>query len=214
MRSAGSLIVISAPSGSGKGTVIGEFRKSNANVELSVSYSSRAPRNGEIEGVHYFFVSEDRFKDMIRQSSFIEWDEYCGHYYGTSEEFVSSRLGAGKDVIFDITIKGAFAIKRQHPDAILVFIVPPSFDELRNRLEMRGTESAEIIEGRLAAAKAEIQQLGRFDYCIVNDVVESAAARLGAIVAAEKCRIRSPEQAAGIISERMGGAGAQAADGR
>ncbi|MDR1060926.1 MAG: guanylate kinase [Clostridiales bacterium] len=205
-RSAGRLIVISAPSGSGKGTVIGEFQKlgDSAGAELSVSVTSRAPRKWETEGVHYFFVPESRFKDMIRQSSFIEWDEYCGNYYGTSKDYVLGRLAAGKDVIFDITIKGAFAIKRQFPEAILVFIVPPSFGELRRRLTRRGTESEAAIEGRLAAAKEEIRQIGRFDYYIVNDVAAAAAGRLSAIVAAEKCRISSPEQAERIIAEHMG----------
>jgi guanylate kinase len=198
MDRAGHLIVISAPSGSGKGTVIGEFQKNSENADISVSVTSRKPRKGEIEGVHYFFVTERKFKDMIRANMFIEWDEYCGNYYGTSNEYVRRKTAAGRDIIFDITIKGAFAIKEQHPEAILVFIVPPSFDELKRRLVSRGTESAEIIEGRLAEAREEIRHVSRFDYFIVNDDVASAATKLNAIITAEKCKVTSPFRASMI----------------
>jgi guanylate kinase len=204
MDSPGRLIVISAPSGSGKGTVIGEFLRGAHNAEASVSVTSRRPRKGEIEGVHYFFVSARQFLDMAQDSKFVEWDEYCGNYYGTSKDYVRNKIETGRDIVFDITIKGAFAIKRQHPDAVLVFIVPPSFGELKARLERRGTESAAIIEGRLAAAKKEIRQIGRFDYYIVNDIVEAAAAKLSAIITAEKCKIASPGQAELIVAKHIG----------
>ena len=194
----GRMLVLSAPSGSGKGTVIRELLAQNPDISPSVSFTSRAPRQGERDGVHYFFVSADRFREMIDAGEFIEWDQYQGNYYGTSRIKVEHLIQGGADVVFDITIKGAFAIRTQFPQAALVFIVPPSFSELERRLRKRGTETEEKINGRLAEARREIMYLDRFDYYIINDDILDAAKKLGSILVAQKCRVR-PEEAASIV---------------
>jgi len=185
------LLVVSAPSGSGKGTVIGELLKIRPNIVPSVSVTSRAPRAGEREGVHYFFVDRAEFERRIRASELAEWDEYQGNYYGTSRPFIEGATASGKDVVFDITFKGAFAIKERYPEAILVFLLPPSFAELKRRLEGRGTESEEAIRGRLAAASGEVAHMSRFDYAVVNGNALEAAKRIEAILEAERQRLRA-----------------------
>ncbi|MDR3121290.1 MAG: guanylate kinase [Clostridiales bacterium] len=200
----GRLLVVSAPSGAGKGTVIGELRKLDPNIVPSISLTSREPRAGETEGVHYFFVPKERFRQMADDGGFVEWDEYQGNYYGTSKAFIAGRLSEGKDIVFDITIKGAFAIREQRPDAVLVFLVPPSFTELERRLRFRGTETEESLRGRLAEARREVEFIERFDYCIVNDVASEAAARLLAIATAEKNRVRGASDAAAIRDRILG----------
>jgi len=188
--SGGQIIVVSAPSGAGKGTVINNLRKINPDVRLSVSVTSRPPRKGEVEGADYFFVSEDRFKGMIVGGEFVEYDLYQGNFYGTSKIKIEEIINSGGDMAFDITIKGAYAIRGQYPHAALVFLLPPSFGELERRLRFRGTESEEKILGRLAEARKEVANLARFDYFIVNDDAAEAAHRLNSILTAEKCRVR------------------------
>ena len=197
----GRIIVLSAPSGSGKGTVIGKLLSINKGISPSISYTSRTPRPSERDGEHYFFITKERFTSMIDKGEFIEWDHYQGDYYGTSKGNILCLLDSGADVIFDITITGAYAIRAHFPQAALVFLLPPSFEELEKRLRNRGTETEEKIMGRLTEARREIGALEKFDYYIINDDAERAALRLNAIITAEKCRIFDEEAA--IIMQRV-----------
>ena len=196
----GRILVVSAPSGSGKGTVIGKLLAINPSVSLSISYTSRAPRVNEAEGEHYYFITKPRFEEMIDGGEFIEWDSYQCNYYGTSRQKIEQILASGADVVFDITIKGAYAIRNYYPHAALVFIVPPSFEELERRLKNRGTETDEKIKGRLAEARREILSLNRFDYVVINDDAAKAGNCLNSILSAEKCRI-DDAVAEGIINK-------------
>lgn len=189
----GRIIVLSAPSGSGKGTVISRLLTINHSVSPSVSYTSREARRGEREGVHYYFVSKDKFQKMVANGEFVEWDQYQGDFYGTSRQKINEILQKGGEIVFDITIKGAYAIRENFPLSALVFLLPPSFSELERRLRGRGTESDEKIAGRLAEARHEITALKNFDYCIVNDDATEAAKRLDSIISAEKSRVRANE---------------------
>jgi len=189
----GRIIVVSAPSGSGKGTVIGRLLSLRPDITVSVSYTSRPPREGEIDGTHYYFVSKDCFREMINKGEFVEWDQYQGDYYGTSKTKIEQKLADQKDVFFDITIKGAYAIRAHYPEAALVFLLPPSFAELERRLRNRGTETERKIRGRMAEARREIKSLCDFDYYIVNNDVTESARMLEAIHSAEKCRMRENE---------------------
>jgi len=189
----GRMIVVSAPSGSGKGSVIGRLLSIRSGIALSVSHTSRPPRNNEIDGTHYHFISKLEFEAMIEAGGFVEWDAYQGDYYGTSKEQIGLPLGKGEDIIFDITIKGAYAIRKSYPRAALVFLLPPSFEELERRLRSRGTESDEKIKGRLAEARREIRSLKSFDYYIVNEDITDAAKQLEAVLIAEKSRVRDKE---------------------
>ena len=194
----GRVIVLSAPSGSGKGTVIGKLLSINPHIYPSISYTSRAPRHGERDGVHYYFITQARFQEMISNDELVEWDKYQGDYYGTSKERIRRLLDSGEDIIFDITIKGAYAIRAYFPRAALVFLLPPSFKELERRLRNRKTETEEKIIGRLKEARREIMSLDKFDYYIINEDIEIAARRLDAIILAEKSHI-FPDEAEEII---------------
>lgn len=191
----GKIIVVSGPSGSGKGTVIGKLLSINGALALSISYTSRRPRQGELDGVHYHFVTKERFAAMIGGGEFVEWDLYQGDYYGTSKAEIEKHIRNGEDVIFDITIKGAYAIRDYFPDAALVFMLPPSFSELEKRLRRRGTETEEKIAGRLAEAGREILALENFNYFIINDDADEAARKLDSILTAEKHRVGAGETA-------------------
>ena len=189
----GRIIVVSAPSGSGKGTVIGKLLASYPGITPSISYTSRLPRLGETEGVHYYFVTKECFQDMIAAGEFVEWDQYQGDYYGTSSAKIHHILDSGGDIIFDITIKGAYSIKERFPQAALVFLLPPSFAELERRLRNRGTETEAKIAGRLKEARREITELKNFDYYIINKDAGEAANRLYSILEAEKSRAGAVE---------------------
>ena len=202
MSGTGRLLVISGPSGVGKGTVIKKLQSIDENFTLSVSVTSREPREGEIEGVHYFFKSKIEFMKMVEDGQLIEWDNYLDNYYGSSRLFVNELLSKGKDVVFDITFKGAFELKKNYSESILVFLVPPSFDELRERLRIRGTESNEIIEKRLSEAKREMNYIDRFDYFVINDNVMDSAEMVRSIILAEKCKVKSDSYLNAILGRR------------
>ena len=197
--SEGQIIVVSAPSGSGKDTVVNNLLSINPRVSPSISYTSRPPRQNETEGVHYFFVPKSRFEEMIEGKEFAEYDYYQGDYYGTSAAKVEELLQSGRDAVFKITIKGACAVRERFPRAVLVFLIPPSFEELERRLRKRGTETDDKIKGRLAEAKREIRSIGLFDYFVVNDDAAAAAERLNCILVAEKCRVRAQNDFQTII---------------
>ncbi len=169
-----NLYVISGSSGVGKGTVIKEFLSQNPQFKLSVSCTTRSKREGEKEGVNYFFLSEKEFKNCVNNNEFLEWAEFSGNFYGTKRDFVQQSLKNGENLILEIDTKGALNVKRIMPEAILIFIAPPSLEELESRLRGRHTETEEAIQKRLASIKAEIENSKHYDYVIVNDTVENA----------------------------------------
>jgi len=184
----GILIVLSGPSGVGKGTVCGALRKMDTDIVYSVSATTRSPRQGETEGVNYFFKSREQFESMIRNDELLEWAEYCGNYYGTPKDFVERTLEQGRDIILEIEVQGALKVRKQFPEGVFLFLLPPSLDELQSRIVTRGTETEEVIRSRMNVAREELQLLEHYDYAIVNDQVEAACGRIQAILTAEHCR--------------------------
>ena len=182
----GKLIVVSGPSGVGKDTVVSEYIKRNNNTYLSVSCTSRAPREGEVDGVNYIFLSREEFEDRITNGDFLEYAEYNGNYYGTPKYKMEEELEKGKDVILVIEVQGALKVKHLIPDALFIFILPPSINTLKERLIGRGTDSPESIEGRINTALKEIEVSDRYDYNIVNDDLNMAVLELENIIKKEK----------------------------
>jgi guanylate kinase len=185
----GALIVLSGPSGAGKSTVIGEVMRRRGNVYFSVSFTTRAPREGEQEGVNYHYVDNATFEDMIAKGEFLEYAGYVDHYYGTSLKLIESHRDAGEDVILDIEVQGAAIVRNKCPDAVLMFLAPPTFTELSRRLHARQSESEEVIQGRLTRAKEEYQKIPDYDYLVINDTVDKAADEVCAIMDAAACRV-------------------------
>lgn len=189
MQEKGLLIVLSGPSGVGKGTVRKElFSQQDTAFEYSVSATTRLPREGERNGVDYFFKSREEFEVMIKQDQLLEYAEFVGNYYGTPVEYVRETLDAGKDVFLEIEVQGASQVRRKFPEGLFIFLAPPSLSELENRIVTRGTETEDIIKGRMRAAREEIEMMELYDYVVENDHVENAADRVKAIVVAEHCR--------------------------
>ena len=187
----GLLIVLSGPSGVGKATVRQAlFNTKDHNFTYSVSMTTRKPRVGEVDGVDYYFVSEEEFENRIRQSKFLEFAKFVGNFYGTPIEEVQKLLAQGDEVVLEIEVEGAMQVKAKMPDAVLIFIAPPSYDALKSRLFRRGTESAEIIYERLQKAHRELTLAAGYDYIVINDDVENAADRIKAIIRAEHARCR------------------------
>jgi guanylate kinase len=190
----GSLIVVSGPSGCGKGTVIQEFLKNNKDAWLSISCTSRDPRPGDIPNESYYFISRDEFEKKIENGEFLEYAEYNNNYYGTPKERIEERLAKGIDVILEIEVQGALKVKELVPEAICIFIMPPSMKELKKRLVGRGTESKEKVLGRFKTAYQEINNVTRYNYVVTNDDVENAVAKMSAILLSEKCRVDRIEE--------------------
>lgn len=174
----GRLFVISGSSGVGKGTVINEFLRRHSDFKLSVSCTTRGKREGEEHGVNYFFLSQDEFKKCIENNEFLEWAEFSGNFYGTKKEFVEKCLAKGENLILEIDTKGALNVKKIMPEATLIFIAPPSIEELEARLRGRHTETEEAIQKRLASIKSEIENSKQYDYVVVNDTVENAVKKI------------------------------------
>ncbi|MBR6419440.1 MAG: guanylate kinase [Oscillospiraceae bacterium] len=180
----GLLIVLSGPSGCGKGTMVAEILK-RGDCAVSVSATTRAPREGEADHVHYHFISREEFERRIAEDGFLEHAQYVGNYYGTPRKEVEEMRAQGKHVILEIEVQGAFQIREKCPDAILVFTVPPTLDELRRRLHKRGTETEEVIEQRVARAAEELPLAKQYDYIILNDDLQDAVDDFGAMIRAE-----------------------------
>lgn len=185
--SKGRLIVFSAPSGCGKGTMLDEILK-DGNFYRSVSATTRAPRPGEAEGVNYYYISREIFEKKVADGEFLEHAEYCGNCYGTLLSEVDDHLEQGLDVILEIEVQGAMKIREKRPDAVFIFIAPPSVGELRRRLRKRGTEDEETIGKRVSESAGEIAQAEKYDYVIVNDALEDAVSDFFAVIRAEKLK--------------------------
>jgi guanylate kinase len=196
----GNLIIISSPSGGGKGTLIKEVLKIVPNIGYSVSYSTRLMRIGEENGRDYFFVSRAEFESLIGQDEFLEYAEVHGNFYGTSINQIKSKIDSGQDVVLEIDVQGAASVRAKIPEAVSIFILPPSFEVLANRLIARATEKKEDLTLRLKNSFAETRRVSEFEYVVVNDDISEAAARLKTIILAERLkRIRQTEAIQGIL---------------
>ena len=194
MRRKGILIVVSGFSGVGKGTLMKQLVHSYDNYALSVSMTTRQPRPGESDGKEYFFVSREVFEKTIAENGLIEYANYCGNYYGTPKEYVEKQLEKGKDVILEIEIQGALKVREQFPTALLLFVMPPSAQELKFRLEGRGTETKEVIDKRLKRATEEAEGIENYDFIVINDKLEECVKEMhGLILAAHETPDRNQE---------------------
>lgn len=185
----GLLLVISGPSGAGKGTICKDLVKKNSSINLSVSATTRSPREGEVEGVNYFFKTKDEFLKMVDEGGFLEYASIYDNYYGTPKEAILSKINAGEDVILEIEMQGAMQVKKAFPEAVLVFIVPPSLKELKARIVGRGTETKEQIDKRMSSSLDEIRLLENYSYFVVNNTVEDSVEKVESIIEAEKSRV-------------------------
>ena len=191
----GKTFIISGPSGVGKSTVLRELLRDRDDLYFSISATTRTPREGEINGVHYHFINVDQFREMIQEDEFLEYAEYVGNFYGTPKRYVDEAMAQGKDVILDIEVQGALQVIGKRPDTVRIFIAPPSWDALEQRLTGRGTDSPEKIQKRLLragelirAGVPVIQTADTYDYFVINDTVENAVREINAIMLAEHCR--------------------------
>ncbi|MEG0012591.1 MAG: guanylate kinase [Cellulosilyticaceae bacterium] len=187
MQSEGLKIILSGPSGSGKGTIVKELIK-ESNFVVSISATTRGPRVGEEHGVHYFFREKEEFEEMIAKEELLEYANFCGNYYGTPKSFIDETIKDGTDVILEIEVQGALQVKEVYPEAIFIFIMPPTFEELKKRLVGRNTETPEVIKKRLARAEDELLHYKEYDYIVVNETIEEAATQIKEIVKAEKLK--------------------------
>lgn len=186
----GLLIVLSGPSGAGKGTICQELLRQMPNLRYSVSSTTRCPRPGEVEGINYYFRPRQEFEAMLAREELLEWAEFCDNYYGTPRFAVEQAIQEGLDVILEIEIQGALQIKKRFPQGVFTFIVPPSLDVLSERIHKRGTETEEVIQKRLATAIQELGYVSEYDYVVINDEVPVAVEKLKSILVAEKCRVK------------------------
>lgn len=197
-RKKGKLYVITGPSGTGKGSICREILKDIEN-EFSVSMTTREARTGEVHGKDYYFVTEEEFLENVEKGNFLEHANVYGKLYGTPKDMVLKQLDRGHNVILDIDVQGALQVKKAMPEAIMIFLLPPSLCELRKRLEGRATDKPEVIEKRLSEALNEIKLVGEYDYYVVNDDIDAAIAKVKSIMTAEKCRV--PDKAKDIIKK-------------
>lgn len=186
----GELIVLSGPSGVGKSTLISELLGNRRDIHFSVSFTTRAPRVGEADGVNYNFVSRQEFERMIADGELLEYAQYVGNYYGTSLKVIREQLEMGVDVLLDIEVQGAAKVREKCPEAVLIFIIPPSLEELSRRLHRRNTDDEDVIACRLEKAREECRESVNYDYLVVNDNVVDAAQEILSILEAEQCRVK------------------------
>ena len=194
MNKKGQLIVVSGPSGVGKGTVLKEYLASRDQIAYSVSATTRSPRPGEEHGVHYFFLSREEFEQTVQSGGMLEYASYNNNYYGTPKKPVEEQRAKGNDVVLEIEVQGALQVKKACPDALLIFIAPPSFEELASRLTGRQTEDSKTVENRLNIAHKELLCAKEYDYIIVNDTVELAVQRLAQVISANRYSIENMKE--------------------
>lgn len=204
MKERGLLIVISGPSGAGKGTICSELRKEMPNLVYSVSMTTRDPRVGEKEGINYFFRTKEQFEELLAQGDFLEYAKVYDNYYGTPKAHVMDLLDGGKHVILEIDIQGAMQVKDAFSDGVFIYIVPPSLSVLSNRLNGRGTDAQDVINKRLSLASSELALAHRYDYIVVNDILDEAVEKVASILRAESCKIsRNKEKIQDIYKQYM-----------
>ncbi len=199
MSKKGRLIILSGPSGVGKGTIVKQLLERNPNLRLSVSAATRAPREGEQDGVHYYFISREEFERKITAGELLEYVEYNGNYYGTLREKIEQQMAQGYDVILEIEVEGAARVMEMVPDILSVFILPPSLEALRERLENRHTESPEAVQKRMDRAVYELEQSGKYRYQVVNDQLEDAVQELEALMAYQQAE---NEESSHVVTTR------------
>jgi guanylate kinase len=209
MSREGSLIIVSGPSGAGKSALAASVLRGFPGIRFSVSYTTRTPRGNEREGLDYCFISEAEFENRIRRGDFLEWAEVYGNYYGTSRSFIHDTMTRGEDVLLDVDVQGARTIRGLCPESISIFIMPPSYQVLRARLESRKLDKEYIIEKRLKIARREIAQYRSFDYLIVNDAFDASVEEFKAIIGSSRCRMTSRAGIADTIVATFGGVDAE-----
>lgn len=185
----GMLIVLSGPSGTGKGTVCKALLNKHRDISISISCTTREPRAGEVHGKHYFFTNINEFEERIGKGEFLEYANVFSNYYGTPKSFVDEMLASGKDVLLEIDVQGALKVKENSPEGVFIFLIPPSMAELEKRIRSRGTETEEKIRERLGKAGAEMDLMDRYDYVIINDEVDNVVAKIESIMDAERLRV-------------------------
>ena len=190
----GILIIISAPSGAGKGSIIKEMCEQNENLWVSISATTRNPRPNDQDGVTYYFLSKEEFEEKLKENYFLEYTSYAGNYYGTPKKQIQEHLDQGQDVILEIEIEGAMNVKKRVPEALCVFIMPPSLKELKRRLENRGTDTKEKILERFKIAYKEMNEVTKYNYVVINDDIKVAADKIISIIKEEKCRVDRIEE--------------------
>ena len=193
LQDEGILLVVSGPSGAGKGTICSAIREIYPDLDYSISMTTRAPRKGEKEGVSYFFRSDSQFEDLVRQDEFLEYARVYDHYYGTPKKYVLDKIKEGRSVLLEIDIQGAMQVKKRYPKGVFVYIVPPSLEILSKRIHERGTDSEEVIQNRLAQITSELALAHQYDYIVVNDVLADAVHKTCSIIEAEKCKLSRNE---------------------
>lgn len=200
MLGKGLLIVISGPSGAGKGTLCRVLLERNKELKLSVSCTTRSPRAAEREGINYFFITKEKFHEMKEKDEFLEYAEVYGNFYGTPMSYVNKTLEEGNDVILEIDIQGALKVKNKYPDGVFIFIIPPTMDELKNRIKKRGSETEESLLRRFRSAFEELNYLSSYNYVVINDKIEPAVNKLENIISAERCRV---DRVKSIVLEKI-----------
>ncbi|MFR8172285.1 MAG: guanylate kinase [Marvinbryantia sp.] len=203
MKARGILLVISGFAGTGKGTLVSALLEKYDNYALSVSATTRSPRPGEVDGVHYFFKTKEEFQEMIRAEELIEYAQYVENFYGTPRAYVEQKLAEGKDVILEIEMQGALKIKEKFPDTLLLFVVPPDADTLQKRLTGRGTETLDVIKKRLHRAVEETDYILKYDYLVVNDDIDECVEETHAIIQSEHFRVGRNEEFVKALQEDM-----------
>lgn len=203
MQHPGNLFVVAAPSGAGKSSLVKALRSFDARVYPSVSHTTRAPRGQEKHGREYFFASEQEFDAMVGNNAFVEWANVHGKRYGTSKKGIEDRLATGEDVLLEIDYQGALQVRESFPQAVLIFILPPSWEELRSRLENRGEDAPDVIEVRMKNAEVEMAQVEKFDFVIINELFESALFDLKAIIHAQRLKYVSQRRLRADVFESL-----------